>query len=179
MTETKDHPAVKALQAKFPDVDFGAGSLMERPDGPGDQICVHVGPDRLIEVMTFLKEDEATRFEQLIDVTCVDYLNFRGATDRFGVVYALLSLTLGHRFWVKVAANEPDPVVPSVTRVWKGANWPEREVYDMFGIRFEGHPDLRRILTWEGCEPHPLRKDYPLRGRGEREDQPVMTRDAV
>ena len=75
--------------------------------------------------------------------------------------------------------NDPDPEVPTVTGIWKGADWLEREVIDMFGVRFAGHPDLRRILTWEGFKAHPLRKDYPLRGRGEREDFEVVTRDSA
>ena len=76
-------------------------------------------------------------------------------------------------------ANDPEPTVPSVVGIWAGANWMEREVWDLFGVRFEGHPDLRRIMTWEGFEAHPLRKDYPLHGRGEREDYEVVTRDSA
>ncbi|GMU21028.1 MAG: hypothetical protein AMXMBFR13_11230 [Phycisphaerae bacterium] len=169
--------AIEALQAKFADMSFDPRPLLDRPGF--DQLYVTVAPDRLIEVMSFLKEEERTRFEQLIDVTCVDYLNFPGARDRFGVVYSLLSLTHEHRLWVKCFVNDPDPQVPSVTGIWKGANWMEREVYDMFGIRFPGHPDLRRILTWEGFGSYPLRKDYPLRGRGERENYEVVTRDSA
>ncbi len=127
--------------------------------------------------MRFLREDERCAFEQLSDLTCVDYLDFPGARDRFGVTYNLVSVSRGHRFWVKCFVNDPDPQVPSVTSIWWGADWPEREVYDLFGIRFVGHPDLRRIMTWDGFTAHPLRKDYPLHGQGERENFNVVTRD--
>jgi NADH-quinone oxidoreductase subunit C len=95
------------------------------------------------------------------------------------VIYSLLSITKGHRLWVKCFANDSSPEVPSVVSIWKGANWLEREVWDMFGVRFTGHPDLRRILTWEAFEAHPLRKDYPLQGRGEREDFARITRESA
>jgi NADH-quinone oxidoreductase subunit C len=113
----------------------------------------------------------------LVDLTCVDYLNFRDATDRFGLVYVLANTDSNLQLTVRVMLNEPDLTVPSVTPLWEGANWMEREVWDMFGIRFEGHPDLRRILLPEEFAAHPLRKDYPLQGRGERHNFPVLTRD--
>ena len=152
---------------------------MARRDETKAQICVRVAPDRLTEVMRFLRDDDRCRFEQLCDRTCVDYLNFPKARERYGVIYSLLSITKGHRLWVKCFVNDPDPEVPTVTGIWKGADWLEREVFDMFGIRFEGHPDLRRILTWDDFEAHPLRKDYPLRGRGERENFPVVTEESA
>ncbi len=96
--------------------------------------------------------------------------------DRFGVVYLLANTTTGERLIVKTFVNEPDPTLPSVVPLWKGADWMEREVYDMFGIAFAGHPDLRRILMPEEFTAFPLRKDYPLRGRGERHNFPVITR---
>jgi NADH-quinone oxidoreductase subunit C len=171
-----DHPMVKALAARFPGVDFAPAPLL--PNAIDVQMCVRVSPDRLLEVMTFLRHDDRCLFEQLADLTCVDYLNFPKARDRYGVTYTLLSLTHNHRFWVKCFANDPVPEVPSVVSIWRGANWMEREVWDMFGVKFTGHPDLRRILTWEGFKAHPLRKDYPLTGRGEREDFEVIGRDA-
>lgn len=115
-------------------------------------------------------------FDLLIDVTCVDYLRYRGATDRFGLVYLLANTATNERLTVRVMLNEPDLQVPSVVSVWEGANWFEREVYDMFGIQFEGHPDLRRILMPEEFTAFPLRKDYPLQGRGERHNFPVLRR---
>jgi NADH-quinone oxidoreductase subunit C len=168
--------AIEAVQERFPELEFAPQPLLPR-DGPGlNQVFIRIPADWLLEVMGFLRHDERTLFEQLIDLTCVDYLKFPGATDRYGIIYSLLSLTHEHRLWVKCFLNDPDPQAPSVTGIWKGADWMEREVYDMFGIRFPGHPDLRRILTWEGFGSYPLRKDYPLRGRGEREDYEVITR---
>ena len=119
---------------------------------------------------------EAYGFDMLVDLTCVDYLNLRDATDRFGLVYLLAGTESNLRLTVRVMLNEPDLSVPSVVPLWEGANWMEREVWDMFGIRFEGHPDLRRILLPEEFAAHPLRKDYPLQGRGERHNFPVLTR---
>jgi NADH-quinone oxidoreductase subunit C len=168
--------AVRRLQAEFADVDFAAGELVGTDEKRRGQICVRVPPDKLEAVMRFLHDDAECRFEMMADVTCVDYLNYPDATDRFGMTYSLLSITHNHRLWVKCFVNDPDPEVPSMTGIWKGADWPEREVYDLFGIKFTGHPDLRRIMTWEGFGSHPLRKDYPLQGRGERENYPVYTR---
>jgi NADH-quinone oxidoreductase subunit C len=114
-------------------------------------------------------------FDLLVDITCVDYLNYRGASDRFGLVYLLANAVTNERLTLRVFLNEPDLTVPSATSVWQGANWFEREVYDMFGIEFAGHPDLRRILLPEEFA-YPLRKDYPLQGRGERHNFPVLNR---
>lgn len=171
------HAVVDLLGHEFPDIDFAPGPLLPCEKKDDEQLCIRVQPNRLLEVMRFLGDDERCCFEQLSDLTCVDYLDFPKARDRFGVTYTLTSVTLGHRLWVKCFVNDPDPEVPSVTSIWKGADWPEREVYDLFGIRFTGHPDLRRIMTWEGFEANPLRKDYPLHGRGEREDFRVITRE--
>lgn len=170
-------PVIDALIARFPDIEFAPGPLLPREKKEDQQLCVRVPADRLLEVMRFLREDPRCGFEQLCDLSCVDYLDFPKARNRFGVVYSLLSVSKGHRLWVKCFVNDPNPQIPSVTSIWWGADWPEREVYDMFGIRFEGHPDLRRILTWEGFEAHPLRKDYPLHGRGERENFTVVSRE--
>lgn len=116
--------------------------------------------------LQYLKESHG--YDYLVDITCVDYLNYRDATDRFGLVYLLTNIAENDRLTVRTFLNEPQLTIPSVVPLWEGANWMEREVYDMFGIVFEGHPDLRRILLPEEFAAHPLRKDYPLRGRGER-----------
>jgi NADH-quinone oxidoreductase subunit C len=134
---------------------------------------VVIGKDRLVEVMTLLK---SAGFDLLVDVTCVDYLNYQGATDRFGLVYLLANTITNERLTVRCYVNEPDLSVPSLVPLFNGANWLEREVYDMFGIGFEGHPDLRRILMPEEFTAFPLRKDYPLQGRGERHNFPVLLR---
>lgn len=115
-------------------------------------------------------------FDLLIDVTCVDYLNYRGATDRFGLTYLFANTETNDRLTVQVLLNEPNLEVPSAVPLWEGANWLEREVYDMFGITFAGHPDLRRILMPEEYTAYPLRKDYPLQGKGERHNFPVIAR---
>jgi NADH-quinone oxidoreductase subunit C len=115
-------------------------------------------------------------FDLLTDVTAVDYLHYPDAKDRFGLVYILTNTTTGDRVYVKTFLNEPDLSVPSAFSLWKGADWMEREVYDMYGIEFAGHPDLRRILMPEGFVGHPLRKDYPLRGYGERHNFAALTR---
>lgn len=129
---------------------------------------------KVFAVLKCLKED--CGFDMLIDVTAADYLYYPDAKDRFGVIYALLNTVTGERVFVKTFLNEPDLTIPSSFPLWKGADWMEREVYDLYGIVFEGHPDLRRILMPEEFTAHPLRKDYPLRGRGERHNFPVITR---
>ncbi len=130
----------------------------------------------LYEVLKFLKDQRG--FDMLVDVTCVDYLYYPGAKDRFGLVYLLTSTETNERITVRAMVNDPAPAVRSVVGLWEGANWLEREVWDMFGIRFEGHPDLRRLLMPEEFTSFPLRKDYPLQGRGERHNFPVLTRAA-
>ena len=133
-----------------------------------------VGSGQLYLLLQVLKEQGG--FDMLVDLTAVDYLRYPGARDRFGVIYCLLNTTTGMRLYVKTHLNEPDLTVPSAFPLWKGVDWMEREVYDMFGITFSGHPDLRRILMPEEFTAFPLRKDYPLRGRGERHNFPVITR---
>lgn len=126
------------------------------------------------DVLNFLKTEHG--FDMLFELTCADYLYYPDAKDRFGVVYGLLNTQTGERLLVKTWVNEPDPALRSVVRLWSGANWMEREVFDMYGVRFEGHPDLRRILMPDEFAAFPLRKDYPLRGRGERHNFPVIAR---
>jgi len=138
------------------------------------QTRVWVSADKLESCMRCLKDRFA--FDLLVDVTCVDYLGYRGAKDRFGLVYLLANTRTSQRFTVRVPLNEPHLSVPSMVPLWSGADWMEREVWDMFGIHFAGHPDLRRILMPEAFTAHPLRKDYPLQGRGERHNFPVLTR---
>jgi NADH-quinone oxidoreductase subunit C len=138
------------------------------------QARIVVSRERLLELLAELKRGHG--FDYLVDITCVDFLTYRGARDRFGLVYLLANTATNERLTVRTLLNEPDLTVPSVVPLWEGANWMEREVYDMFGIVFEGHPDLRRILMPEEFTAYPLRKDYPLQGRGERHNFPVLQR---
>jgi NADH-quinone oxidoreductase subunit C len=138
------------------------------------QTRVVVPREKLFDVFKLLKEQRS--FSQLIDVTCVDYLAMRDATDRFGLVYLLANHETNERITLRCFLNEPELNVPSAYPLWKGADWLEREVYDMFGIVFDGHPDLRRILLPDEFAAFPLRKDYPLQGRGERHNFERLTR---
>jgi NADH-quinone oxidoreductase subunit C len=138
------------------------------------QTRVAVPAPALYDVLKMLKHQ--CGFDMLVDLTCVDYLNYPGATDRFGLVYVLANTQTNERLTLRAGVNDPEPTVVSVVGLWEGANWLEREVWDMFGIRFSGHPDLRRILLPEEFTAFPLRKDYPLQGRGERHNFPVLRR---
>jgi NADH-quinone oxidoreductase subunit C len=119
---------------------------------------------------------KSSGFDYLADLAGIDYLHYPGSTDRYGVAYSLANTETAERVTIKTYVNDPDPMLPSAYSLWKGADWMEREVYDMFGVIFEGHPDLRRILMPEGFAAYPLRKDYPLRGRGERHNFATVTR---
>jgi NADH-quinone oxidoreductase subunit C len=155
---TTDNTAtIDALKARFGDLPTS--------EFRGDT-RVMVTTDKLLEAMRLLKD--SCGFDLLVDVTCVDYLNYRDAKSRFGLVYLLANTATNERLTVRVYLDEPDLTVPSMVLLWAGANWLEREVFDMFGIRFDGHPDLRRILMPAEFTAFPLRKDYPLQGRGER-----------
>lgn len=124
----------------------------------------YVDRSRIAEVLSYLKESADGSFDMLSDLTAVDWLPKPEMECRFELVYHLSSSTLNHRLRIKVKVPENDYTAPTATGVFKAANWMEREVFDMFGISFTGHPDMRRILTWEGFEGHPLRKDFPTRG---------------
>ena len=139
-----------------------------------DNHRIIVGVDRLHEALRALKHHAG--FDMLVDITAVDYLHYPDAKDRFGVVYCLANTTTGQRVIVKTFVNDPDPTAPSAYPLWRGADWMEREVFDLYGITFTGHPDLRRILMPDGFVGHPLRKDYPLRGYGERHNFVPLTR---
>lgn len=139
-----------------------------------DNRRVHVCAEKLHSLLSHLKTKSG--FDFLVDITAIDYLEYENATDRFGVVYCLLSTQTGERLIVKTFVNDPNPTLPTAYGLWKGSDWMEREVFDMFGITFSGHPDLRRILSPEEFTSYPLRKDYPLKGRGERHNFPIITR---
>jgi NADH-quinone oxidoreductase subunit C len=192
MAATIDHPALPLLKARFPDTKFGVKEFR-------DMVTVVVPRERITEVCTFLRDEPALRFDMLAELNGVDYLNYPGASHRFAVNYGLTSIPNNVRLWLKVFLDptqdtspgrdvrdeeviekgDPGLKIASVCGIWPGAEWMEREAYDMLGIIFVGHPDLRRILTWNGYGSYPLRKDYPLRGIGEREDYKIVTRDSA
>ncbi len=129
----------------------------------GDEILL-IERDSLLDIARFLK-DEPYSYSMLLDLTCVDY---KGQEPRFEMVYHLFSIPNVERLRIKVRLSEEDLQIDSLTSLWKNANWLEREVYDMFGVSFKGHPDLRRIFMYDEFEGHPLRKDFPLRKRQPR-----------
>ena len=150
---TQSNAIVDALRRAFPE------AILEEQNYR-DETTLVLRPADLVAVARMLRDDPEMAFAMLVDCCGVDYLNL-GQTPRFAVVYQLYSLVHNRslRLMVRVAEGE---TVPSLTGVWPGANWYEREVYDMYGIAFAGHPDLRRILMPEEFEGHPLRKDFPL-----------------
>jgi NADH-quinone oxidoreductase subunit C len=155
-TVPDEHPAVIAVREKFPDGFVDAVNFR-------DEMTIRVERPMLREVVTFLRDDPAHKYNFLSDLTAVDMLRLRD-NPRFDVVVQLYSIPRRQRLRVKAGLNDGEPA-PSMVPLFEGANWLEREAYDMFGIVFEGHPDLRRMLLpddWD--EGHPLRKDYPLRG---------------
>ncbi len=155
--EEGERAAVEALRQRFPD------AVLATEEFRGDQI-VTVRADRLREIAAFLRDDPEMRFNLLVDVTSYDRLNL-GESPRFVTVYQLHSLPYNRRLRLQVPLDGDDnPVAPSLVDLWPSANWMEREVYDLMGIRFEGHPNLKRILLPPNWEAHPLRKDYPLGG---------------
>lgn len=147
------HPDIQYIREKL-------GDKMIASDAFRGDDTVTLARDGLIESFRILKEDPRLNFDFLIDITAVDYWGKK--EPRFEVVYHLSSLHSGRRLRVKVSTPESDAEVESLTSLWPGANWLEREVWDMFGIRFRGHPDLRRVLLYEEFQGHPLRKDYPV-----------------
>ena len=154
-----------------------------------NELTIEISVDDLLDVLKVLRDDDAFLFEQLVDIAGVDYLTYgldewstnkastvgfeRGRKDkqasrwekpRYAVVYHLLSVTLNQRVRVKVFVEQESMLVPSVVKLWSGANWFEREAFDLFGLLFNGHPDLRRLLTDYGFIGHPFRKDFPVIG---------------
>lgn len=145
------------VQEKFPE------GVIDVNDFRGD-LTITVKKERIADVCEFLLSPEGGNYAMMIDICGVDYL---GREPRFEVVYHLNSLETHHRLRIKVPVPGSDPTIPTVTHLWKATNWFEREVYDLFGITFKGHPDLRRILTHDDFEGHALRKDYPVNKRQE------------
>jgi len=163
-----DRALARRLDARFESVIHGPAKQRH------DQTEIRIGAGDVQEVLTALHDEPDLKFTMLADLAGVD------TGSEMQVVYHLWSSTTSD--WLRVIVeglSRDDPRAPSVTYLWQGAEWMERETYDMFGIIFVGHPDLRRILTWNGYGSYPLRKDYPLRGVGEREDYKIVTRDSA
>lgn len=150
-------PLTDLLKEKFP------ADVLETHASHGDETAV-VTRASFSAVAAFVKQDSAFDCNVLIDITAVDGLNLKWK-PRFEAVYHFLSTAKNHRLRLKVRVEEKDAVMPTLTGLWPIANWFEREVWDMFGIKFEGHPDLKRILMYEEFVGHPLRKDYPYSKR--------------
>jgi NADH-quinone oxidoreductase subunit C len=154
LEQLKNHPAVARL------VGWNAGAV-EGVKFDRDEITIYVDRSALREVCALLRDDPACPFNFLSDVTCVDWYP---SEPRFEVVYHLLSIPKKERVRLKVRLNSSGPTVDSLCSLWPGANFFEREVFDLFGVRFAGHPYLRRIMMPEDWEGYPLRKDYPVEG---------------
>ncbi len=178
MPRTIDHPALQPLKVQFPQHKLLVGEFR-------DMVTVVVPREAIVPVCTFLRDEPSLKFDMLAELNGVDYLNYPGARHRFAVNYGLTSVPNNNRLWLKVFLDPTRPTGPkenaprdedvleqgdpglkldSVTGVWPGAEWMEREAYDMFGIVFDGHPNLTRILMPDDWEGHPQRKDYPLGG---------------
>ena len=148
----------KMIEEKFPGQVLGVATF-------AGQVGVQVQKDRVVEICRYLHDDPSIRMDHLSDLTAVDYSAYPDDPGpRFEVVYNLISTGHRHRIRLKVRLAEDDPRIESVTSVWKTANWHERETFDLMGIIFDKHPDLRRILLPEDWVGHPLRKEYPVKG---------------
>jgi NADH-quinone oxidoreductase subunit C len=136
-------------------------AILETSSHRGDDVA-RVAPDRWHEVATFLRDDSRCRCNYFVDLSCVDYPDRDDAEGgRFDVYFIVYSVAMKHRVRIKARLTEADAEIQSIADVYEGANWQERECFDMFGVKFRGHPDLRRILLYEEFQGHPLRKDYP------------------
>jgi NADH-quinone oxidoreductase subunit C len=148
-------PAHKKIDEKFPD------AVLDAHAQHGDETLI-IRKDAILDVAQLLKEDPELQFNFLMDLTAVDYI---GRQPRFEIVYIFVSIPNSTRLRVKLQSDDLYPTVKSLTPLWETANFLERECYDLYGIRFDGHPNLTRIMLYEGFEGHPLRKDYPKKKR--------------
>ena len=153
----------QTIKNRFPNIVLDA---LTTPiaSSKADQVIV-VKKQGVKDLLSVLRTDPEFQFNVLMDLSCVDYLHWEEKENRFEVIYNLFSLNKNQRLIVKALVPESDAVMDSVASIWPAANWHEREVWDMFGIRFEGHPGLKRILMYEEFQGHPLRKDYPYNRR--------------
>lgn len=141
------------VKARFPNIVVEAFVNHKDP-------AIVIRKDGIKNLAANLKKDSDFNFNVLMDMTCVDYLFWEEKENRFEVVYNLFSTTKNHRLFIKAPVSEQDPVIDSLVSIWPAANWYEREIWDMFGVKFSGHPSLKRILMYEEFQGHPLRKDY-------------------
>ena len=152
--DAMNEKVLERLRAKFLDTKLEADEFR-------GELTIVIPKEKIVDVCKFLRDDNELRFELLADLCGID---MNTQTNRFGVIYNLYSFINKYRFRLKVFTEEENPTLPTVTGVWGTANWHERETFDMFGIIFEGHPDLRRMYMPDEFEYHPLRKDFPLMG---------------
>ena len=163
---------VESLHSRF-------GGVLQSCRVAVDEVTIEIPASQVIDVCTLLRDDTGFHFEQLIDLCGVDYLEYgssRWQGPRFAVVYHLLSVKNNVRLRVRVFVDDDEPKVSSVVNIWSAANWYEREAFDLFGILFDDHPDLRRLLTDYGFIGHPFRKDFPLIGQVEMRYDPERKR---
>ena len=152
MNKLDNSQVIESLQTTF-------GDHIHQITEPKGLLTVHTDRAHIIEVLQFIKEDERLQFIYLTDITAVHY---PGSESEFMIVYHVHSLVHNVRIRIKVPLSKSDLVIPTATVLWKGANWMERETYDFYGVDFQGHPDLRRILNMDEMEVFPMRKEYPL-----------------
>lgn len=160
---------LRAIVKKFKD------EIIESHSAHGDESIV-LKREAIREVCLFLKNDPKMAYNFMMDITAVDYLN---REPRFEVVYQLTSTIHKHRLRIRVPLEESDLTIDTISDIWRAANWGEREVWDMYGVKFNNHPDLRRILMYEEFDGHPLRKDYPIQQSQPRLDLRGKERDAI
>ena len=169
---------MKNLEDLEKKINSGLTTKIDKTEIKHQQLYIEINKDDLIDVVLFIKTNQDTKFRQLIDITVVDYPE---SNQRFEIVYLSLSHEFNQRIILKYLISENE-IIPSLTSIFPAANWMEREVFDMYGVSFKDHPDLRRILTDYGFDGHPLRKDFPLTGHTEvrySEEQKKVINESV
>lgn len=159
--ESQEHPTLLKLKEKFPQAILSSYTFR------GDT-TISIKKDNLLEVMQFLYNEPSLEYKHLSSISGIDYHNLSNQ-ERFGIIYHLNSYKYNDRIAIKVLLSEEELSIDSVYAIWKTADWQEREIYDLLGITFRHHPNLKRIFLPEDFKGHPLRKDYPLKGKGERQ----------
>ena len=156
------------IAVKFPD------EILEGPELESEN-AVSVKSDKILEILEYCRTDAGMKFDFLTDLTAVDFLEF-SSPERFAVIYVLRNRVSMENLIIRAFLSAKEEI-DTVSEIWHSAEWLEREVWDLFGIKFKGHPNLKRILMPDDYEGHPLRKDYPLKGRGERDSFKIIQRD--